>query len=193
MGTQSAPDHRIAALAGRQGGVVSHDQLQRLGLSPREITRRVQAGRLHPLHRGVYAVGHRARGPDARWWAAILALGGGFISHHSAAHAFGIRPTASSVVHITVQGRNGRERRAGIRVHRPLELPSDQVTVLRGLPITTPARTLLDLSASGIRNLDTVLDLAERRHLIDFAELHALLERYPRRPGTRSLKAQLAR
>ena len=65
--------------------------------------------------------------------------------------------------------------------------------MLHGLPITTPARTLLDLSAAGISNLDKVLDLAERQRLIDFAELHALLERYHRRPGTRSLKAQLAR
>jgi hypothetical protein len=78
-------------------------------------------------------------------------------------------------------------------VHRPLELPCDEVTSLRGLPITAPARTLLDLSAAGIRNLDTVLDRAEQMRLIDFGELHQLLQRYPRRPGTRSLKAQLAR
>ena len=78
-------------------------------------------------------------------------------------------------------------------MHRPLELPSDEVTSLRGLPITTPARTLLDLAVTGIRDLDTVLDRAEQQRLIDFAELHKLLERYPRRPGTRSLKAQLDR
>jgi hypothetical protein len=52
---------------------------------------------------------------------------------------------------------------------------------------------LLDLAASGIRNLDTLLDRAEHQRLISFGELHALLERYPGRPGTRSLKAQLAR
>jgi very-short-patch-repair endonuclease len=104
-----------------------------------------------------------------------------------------MRQTASGLVHVTVRGRGGRERRAGIKVHRPLELPGDEVTSLRGLPITTPARTLLDLSAAGVRNLDTVLDRAEHQRLVDFAELHALLQRYRRRPGTRSLKAQLDR
>ena len=69
------------------------------------------------------------------------------------------------------------------------------MTSLDGLPITTPARTLLDLAASGLRDkaLADALDRAERLRLLDFAELHRLLARYPRRPGTRSLKAQLAR
>ena len=135
MRGQSAPDVRISRLARRQGGLVSHDQLRAFGLSPDAIERRVRAGRLHPRHRGVYAVGHELLGPDGRWWAAILALGdGAFVSHHSAAHAFGIRQSASGLIHITVRGRNGRKRHAGIKVHRPLELPSDQVTVLRGLP-----------------------------------------------------------
>jgi hypothetical protein len=194
MGTQSAPDRLVAASAERQGGVIAHEQLLRLGLSAREIRRRVQSGRLHPLHRGVYAVGHRAPGPDAPWWRAVLALGGEtFLSHHSAAAAFGLRQSASGLVHVTVRGRNGRERRAGIKVHRPLGLPDDEVTSLRGLPITTPARILLDLAAAKVRDLDRVLDLAEHQRLISFGELHTLLERYPRRPGTRSLKAQLAR
>jgi hypothetical protein len=149
---------------------------------------------LHPRHRGVYVVGHEAPAPDGQWWAAVLALGeGSFVSHESAADAFGMRRSATSVVHVTVRGRNGRKRHAGIKVHRPRVLPDDEVTTLRGLPITTPARTLLDLAAVKIRNLDAVLDRAEQQRLIDFAELHTLLERYPRRPGTRSLKAQLAR
>ncbi len=184
----------MAAIAERQGGVVSFEQLRRGGLTAREIRRRVEAGRLHPVHRGVYAVGHALVSADGRRWAAALALGeGAFVSHHSAADALGMRRSASGLVHVTVRGRTGRKRHTGIRVHRPLALPDDEVTTLRGMPITTPARTLLDLSASGIRNLDTVLDRAEQMRLIDFADLHALLARYPRRPGTRSLKAQLAR
>ena len=114
------------------------------------------------------------------------------LSHVSAADAWGIAHSDARTMHVTVPP-GGRARRPGIRIHRSRALVADEVTVLRGLPITTPARTLLDLSAAGIRNLDTVLDLAERQHLIDFAELHALLARYPRRPGTHSLKAQLAR
>lgn len=194
MRLQSAPDVQIADLARRQGGFVSHDQLLAVGLSAPGIQRRVRAGRLHRRHRGVYAVGHELLGPDGRWWAAVLALGeGAFVSHGSAAHAFGMRVSASGIVHVTVRGRAGRARRGGIRVHRPLVLPGDEVTSLRGLPITTPARTLLDLAAAGIRNLETVLDRAEHQRVLDFADLRTLLERYPRRPGTRSLQAQVAR
>jgi very-short-patch-repair endonuclease len=190
----SAPDHRVARIAALQGGVISIGQLRDAGLSRQAVHERVVVGRLHRVHIGVFAVGHELLGPDGLWWAAVLALGdGSFVSHHSAADAFGMRKSASGLVHVTVRGRNGRDRRAGIRVHRPHALPSDEVTSLRGLPITTPARTLLDLAGAKVRNLDTVLDRAEQMRLIDFAELHALLERYHRRPGTRSLKAQLAR
>ena len=67
--------------------------------------------------------------------------------------------------------------------------------MLRGLPITTPARTVLDLAAAGLRDrpLEAVLDSAELLGVLDFAELHRLLARYPQRRGTRSLKAQLSR
>ena len=80
-------------------------------------------------------------------------------------------------------------------MHRPRALPDDEVTALRRLPITTPARTLLDLAAAGLRAraLETALDLAEQQQLLSFAELHQLLARYPRRPGTRLLTAQLDR
>jgi very-short-patch-repair endonuclease len=196
MGGQRAPDRLIARRAARQDGVVSFDQLVALGLSARQIDRRVEAGRLHRLHRGVYTVGHRGLGVDGRRWAAVLALGdGAFLSYHSAADAHGMRASGSGLIDVSVRGRGGRRRHSGIRVHRPHALPDDEVTTLRGLPITTPARTLLDLAVAGLREraLETALDQAEQRRLLDFAELHALLARYPRRPGTRSLKAQLDR
>jgi very-short-patch-repair endonuclease len=116
-----------------------------------------------------------------------------FLSHASAADAHGIRASRSATVHVSVRGRGGRKRHAGIRVHRPRALLDDEVTTLRGLPITTPARTLLDL-APGLhrRALEQALNHAELDARLDFAELRELLARYPRRPGTRSLKAQLA-
>jgi predicted transcriptional regulator of viral defense system len=194
MGGQSAPDRAIARLAARQGGVVSHAQLIARGVSRAAIERRLAVGRLHAVHRGVYAVGHRGIGVTGRRWAAVLALGEeAFLSHASAADAHGIRAYSSPIVHVTVRGRGGRKPHAGIRVHRPHALPQDEVTTLRGLPITTPARTLLDL-APGLhrRALEQALNHAELDARLDFAELHELLARYPRRPGTRSLKAQLA-
>ena len=192
MRHQVVPDRQIAEIAARQAGVIRHAQLRACGLSASGIQRRVRAGRLHRLFRGVYGVGHRAVGPVGRHWAAVLACGDGAVLSHGAARAaWGMRPTSSGGFDINV-ARGGRARRAGLRVHTATLLP-DEVTRLDGLPITTPARTLLDLATSGIRNLETVLDRAEQQRLVDFDELHSLLERYPRRPGTRSLKAQLAR
>jgi very-short-patch-repair endonuclease len=196
MRPQSAPRRALALRAARQGGVVSHEQLLRLGLSPEAIKRLVRGGRLIPLHRGVYAVGHPAVGVDGLRWAAVLALGDdAFVSHASAADALGIRASASRLMHVTVRGRGGRERRVGICVHRPRALPDDEVTTLRGLPITTPGRTLLDLAGTGLkgRALESALNQAELDVRLDFAELHKLLARYPRRPETRSLTAQLDR
>jgi Transcriptional regulator, AbiEi antitoxin/Protein of unknown function (DUF559) len=196
MRPQSAPDRVIAGLAARQDGVVSHEQLLRLGLTPQAVERRVRAGRLHVLHRGVYAVGHHVLGPDGRRWAAVLALGDdAFVSHHSAADGFGFRASGSALIDVSVRGRTGRKRHAGIRVHRPRALPDDEVTTLRDMPITTPARTILDLASVGLRAraLETALDQAEQQRVLDFGDLHELLARYPRRPGTRLLKAQLER
>jgi Transcriptional regulator, AbiEi antitoxin/Protein of unknown function (DUF559) len=195
MRGQVARDHEIAVLANGQGGVVSRAQLLRVGLSPKTIDRRVQAGRLHVLHRGVYAVGHRAIGVAGRQWAAVLALGAGAVlSHGNAAAAWEMRSSSSRLIHVTVPGRAGRRRRPGIRVHRPELLPHDEVTRLNGLPITTPARTLLDLAASGLRGrpLESALDQALHR-ILDFADLQRLLARYPMRPGSPSLEAQLSR
>jgi len=196
MDPQSAPDHAIARLAGAQGGVVSHEQLVRLGLSRDDVRLRRERGRLLRLHRGVFAVGHRVLGVDGRRWAAVLALGdGALVSHHTAADAYDIRRSDAPVVHVTVRGRNGRKRHGGIRVHRPHVLPDDEVTVHRGLPITTPARTLLDLASARLpaRALHDALDRADRLRVLDFAELRGLLARYPRRPGSALLNAQLAR
>jgi len=196
MRGQVARDHRIARIAERQGGAISRGQLLDLGLSPKGVDRRVQTGSLHPVHRGAYAVGHRTLGACGRRWAAVLALGdGAVLSHADAASAWDIRTTASGLIHVTVPGRSGRKRRPGIRVHRPESLPPDEVTTLEGLPITTPARTLLDLAASGLggRPLEAALDRAELLRVLDFAELQRLLARYPRRPGSPSLEAVLSR
>jgi hypothetical protein len=188
-------DRAVAAIADRQGGVVSRAQLLALGLGVAAIDHRVRTGRLHVVHRGVYSVGHRVLGAVGRRWAAVLACGpGAVLSHTSAADAWEIRASASGTMHVTV-GPGGRAPGRGIRAHRRRALPADEATQLDGLPITTPARTLLDLAAGGLRGrrLEAALDRAERLRILDFAELRALLERYPGRPGSPALKAQLSR
>jgi hypothetical protein len=143
----------------------------------------------------VYAVGHGRVGSEGLLWAAVFATGpGSVVSHVSAAAGWEMLRSSSRTVDVTV-GLGGRTAPRGIRLHRTRALADDEVTTLRGLPITTPARTLLDLAAAGLRDrpLATALDRAHKLRLLDFAELRRLLARYPRRAGTRSLKAQLAR
>jgi very-short-patch-repair endonuclease len=195
MREQLATDHAIAAIAERQGGIIGHSQLRELGLTTAAIHRRVQAARLHVKHRGVFAVGHRKTGIEGLWWSAVLAFRpDGVLSHLSAATAWDVRRSSARTIDLTV-GLGGRARRPGIRLHRSRSLPPDEITELRGLPITTPARTLLDLAAGGLRGrpLEAAVDSAERRRLLDFADLHRLLARYPTRPGSPSLKAVLSR
>jgi Transcriptional regulator, AbiEi antitoxin/Protein of unknown function (DUF559) len=187
-------DHQIAAVARRQGGVVARGQLKALGLSPSAIDRRMRAGRLHALPRGVYAVGHPVVGPLGGRWAAVLACGpGAALSDRAAGAAWEIRRTSAALIDVTVPA-SGRAIRPGIRLRSRPSLPADEVTELNGLPITTPARTLLDLAASGLNRtrLELAVDRAEKQRLLDFADLRALLDRYAGAPGTPSLKAVLA-
>jgi very-short-patch-repair endonuclease len=195
MRDQIAPDLQIAAIADRQGGVISTEQLHACGLSKQAIERRRRAGRLHPIHRGVYAVGHRVVGVVGHRWAAVLSCGeGAALSDGSAGDAWGLRAARSLTMHVTVASRAGRARRDGIRVHRRI-LASDEVTTLDGLPITTPARTLLDLAAAGLRGraLEAALDRAERQCKVDWSEVRRLLDRHAGRAGVPGLEATLAR
>ena len=188
------PDRLIAALAARQGGVVDHGQLREIGLSRTAIGRRIRAGLLHPKYVGVYAVGHPLLSVEGRRWAAVRACGpGAVLSHASAADAWGLRRSASAVIDVSVPDRSGR-RHSGVRIHRPRALPADEVSQLGGLPLTTPARTLLDLAATGVsgRRLEAALDQAERRVGMDWADLARLLERHRSRRGTPELRDRLA-
>jgi very-short-patch-repair endonuclease len=158
-GKVAKPDLRIAEIAVRQHGVISTSQLRRAEIGKGAIEGRVTAGRLHRVHRGVYAVGHPALSPEGRLFAAVLALGlgsfrggdsileywGAAVSHRSAAFLWGLLPVTDASCDVTVGGSGGRARRAGIRVHRSLSLVSADVTLRHGIPVTTPARTIDDL------------------------------------------------
>jgi very-short-patch-repair endonuclease len=180
-------DAAIAALAGRQHGRVSRAQLVELGLGRGAIAWRLQNGRLHPHHHGVYAVGHRALTREARWMAAVLAAGpGAVLSHRFAAALWGLCPVPTRSVEVWASGR--QRSRAGIRV-RHTRLQADEIAIEDGIPATTVARTLLDLAAVLPRHkLKRAMEQAEVLRLADNTSLDALLERYPRRHGTAALK-----
>jgi very-short-patch-repair endonuclease len=136
----------IARIAARQHGVVSLAQLRGAGMSKVAASRRTETGRLHRIHRGVYAVGHTRLTFEGRCMAAALALGdGAAISHTSAAALWGLLPPREGRIHLTISGDSGRERRPGISVHRSLSLIAGVTTRRNGIAVTKPARTLRDL------------------------------------------------
>ena len=139
-------DAAIAQIAARQHGIVTHTQLIAAGLVPSRVAHRVAAGRLHRVHRGVYAVGHRALSHEGRWMAAVLACGeGAALSHRSAAELWRLLDPRPGPIHVTVPTAAGRKQRQGLSIHRSLHLPIAATTRRNGIAVTTPARTLGDL------------------------------------------------
>jgi very-short-patch-repair endonuclease len=138
-------DPAVARLAARQHGVVTTRQLLLAGVLHSGIHDRQLSGRLHRIHRGVYAVGHTSIGNEGRWLAAVLACGNSAVlSHRSAGALWGIGPVPA-VVEVTVPGSGGRAVRKGIRLHRSTTLSPADVTRRAGIPVTTPDRTLAGL------------------------------------------------
>jgi very-short-patch-repair endonuclease len=155
---------KIAHLARRQHGHVARRQLVAAGVSPSLIDRRLATGDLIAVHHGVYAVAYRRDEPLALAAAAVLACGPrAVLSHDSAAALWGLRrwPKRPEVI-------APRIRRPGIRAHRSITLTAAEVTVERGLRVTTAARTLIDIRRR----------LSERRftRLVNDARLGRLLD-----------------
>lgn len=170
--------------------MVEARQLLARDISRHQISRLVRAGHLHPRHRGVYAVGHTVVSQRGLWMAAVLAVGeGAALSHQSAAALWGLGPVRSL---ITVTAPKERRRpRLKVHVHR---LQPDEVTVRDGIPVTTAARTLLDLAAVVPQDqLERALREAEVQGLADRTPLPVLLERHRGRMGTRALLAVMPR
>jgi very-short-patch-repair endonuclease len=140
------PDVAVAATAAQQHGVITLRQLLDAGLSPAGVTRRLRAGRLHRIHRGVYAVGHNGLNDRGRWMAAVLACGANAVlSHRSAAALWVLLPKAPPRIDVSIPGRGGRSVRDAISMHRPRRLERAETTERDGIPVTTTARTLADL------------------------------------------------
>ncbi len=134
----------VARLAARQRGVITRAQLRSGGLSAAAISRWLAAGRLHPLHRGVYLVGHGVPPPLASELAALVACGPtAALSYRTAAALWRILPSWTGPVEVTAPGRRCRPR-PGLTPHTGALSPRE-TTVRHGLRITTPARTLRDL------------------------------------------------
>jgi predicted transcriptional regulator of viral defense system len=185
-------DEAIAELAGRQYGVVTRAQLLAAGVGGGAIEGRMASGMLQPLHRGVYAVGHRALRREGRWIAAVLAAGpGAALSHRSAPELWAIRQSSGVRIEVNVP----RHRRSTPRLElHVVAMRADEVMVEDGIRVTSPARTLFDLATVlSPDQLEHAFNEAEIRRLASPVSLEALLARYPKRRGTATLKRVLAK
>jgi very-short-patch-repair endonuclease len=166
---RASADLAVAMLATAQHGVVERGQLRDLGLTDSAIARRIESGRLHRLRRGVYAVGHPVVGRLGQWLAAVLACGpGAHLSHASAAALQDIWRSDGALIHVTVPG-PGRRSGPRLYVHRASDLGPEEVRTQLGIPVTSPARTIVDLAATaaGERMVERLLDRAETLHIGD--------------------------
>jgi hypothetical protein len=135
-------DVRVARLAAEEWGVLSLDELRLCGLTRKEVMGRVRNGRLHPLYRGVYAVGHANVTQEGRFLAAVKACGAeAHLSHFSAAAHYGFVRWDDRYPEVTTTGTRSHR---GIRTHRTTQPDAMRH---RNIPTTTPARTLIDLAA----------------------------------------------
>ena len=181
----------VSELAGRQFGVVSREQLHQIGMKEGGIERRLRSGRLHPLHPGVYAVGHRSVSREGLWLAALL-WGGedAVLSHRSAAELWGVLEIDRSK-RIEISAPPETRSRTSIR-RRYTQLAPDEVTERSGLPVTTLSRTLMDLgSAIPGRRLERAVREAEYLHRYDPRDLWRMLGRHPGQRGTRAIRTCL--
>jgi very-short-patch-repair endonuclease/predicted transcriptional regulator of viral defense system len=184
-------DRAIAEIAARQHGVISRVQLLALGLSTSAIDYRLAIGRLHRIEREVYAVGHAHVTQPGRWLASVLTCGdAAVLSHRSAGAHLGIAPYDGRWIDVTARTR--RRSRGRIKVHRARLEPED-TTVEDNIPLTTVARTVLDLAAIvDLRRVERALERAEKLDLFDLREIERTCARATGHHGLRAISQALA-
>jgi hypothetical protein len=178
----------VGQLAVSAHGVVTRAALSRAGVTAEEIKQRLRRGSLLRVHWGVYRVGHQAPSIEARYLAAVWACGeGALLSGRAAAYLLGIlkgSPPPPEVMTPT-------ERRIkGVKTRRSRRIDPRDATTRRGIPVTTVARTLVDLAAVlSADDLARACHEAGVRHGTTPADVEAVLARRPRSPGAAKLRA----
>jgi very-short-patch-repair endonuclease len=181
-------EEKVGRLAASQHGVVTRGQLLRAGISVDQIAHRVRTGALLPVHRGVYRVGHRSPSLEARYLAAVLACGeGALLSGRAAAHLYGLLKGPAPPPVVTTRTEH---RVPGVTTRQSRQ--PDRGTTWRGIPITTIARTLVDVAA------DLPLDALARacheagvKHRTTPRQVDAVLAQRPNSPGAHNLHSIL--
>jgi hypothetical protein len=180
-------ERAVGVVATRQHGVIAHRQLVALGFGRGAIRRWLECGRLGRVHAGVYAVGHARLTARGRWIAGVLACGeDAVLSHASAGVLWDLLPARGAQIHVTVP-RRGARRPRGVVLHATLHLPSEQRAIRDAIPVTSVARTLLDIAESDPIRLPRAWDTAERLRLLDLRAVEATCEHGRGRRGLKHL------
>lgn len=179
-------------MAARQHGVVSIRQLRRLGYSYDSVERAVAAGHVHRLRQGVYAVGHTDLSLHGQCLAAVLGCGPrALLSHWSAAWLWGLMPTEPVPIHVTTP--ISRRSRAGLRIHRSRTLAEEDRALHEVIPVTSVARTALDLAARvRRRSVERMLRRGEELELFDLVAFESILARNKGHRGAAPLRRAIA-
>jgi very-short-patch-repair endonuclease len=174
--------------------VVCARQLYALGLSKDQVSDRAAAGWLHRLHRQVYAVGHLSLTREGYWLAAVLSCGeGAILSHQGAAELWGLRRRRGGrPIDVTIPHAAGRRPRPGLAIHRATTLRREERTLHCRIPVTTPARTVLDLATFlPRRQLERAIDEVDRLKLCTEEDLERVIDAHFGRRGAGALRALL--
>lgn len=182
----------VWALAAQQHGVVARHQLLAFGLSAAAIEHRLRKGRLHRIMRGVYAVGRPELTQPGRWMAAVLRCGPtAALSYSSAGACLGILPEKDGPVEVSVAATTNFQE-PGIHIHRRRSLGPEDISIVRGIRVTRPVVTLVDLASRlSPRQLEAAINEAHNLDLVDPDALRRQLKRMSRRPGLAPLRRLL--
>ena len=181
--------HPLLELATKQHGVISTRQLKTLGYGRNSASKANRVGRLRRIHRGVYLVGHERLTWEGRCMGAVLAASPAVASHLSAGWLWGLLRNRPGTIHVTVPA--PRRAKRPFVVHFA-DLPAGDRTVLKDIPVTSLARTKLDLAALlSISQLERILERSEELRRFDLMVIEALLSRTVGHPGHGRLRKAL--
>jgi very-short-patch-repair endonuclease len=188
MQVEASGDAEVARIAGAQKGDVVRLQLQAAGIGRGAIAHRLATARLTAVHPGVYYAGSPPFAALAEEMAAVLHYRGyAVLSHRSAAWLWGLVDSRPSETTLTIV--RGCHPRPGIKLHRVRALDAQEVRIRSGLPVTSPARTLLDFAADAeTGELEHAIATARFRDFASNRELERVLARNPARKGCGRLR-----
>jgi Protein of unknown function (DUF559) len=184
---KSEQHHRIRERFRLQNGFITRQQLLALGLTPSAVDGRLRSGRYVAVHSGVYSEGVPRRDPVGRATAAVLACGSeAVLSHGSAASLWGFHALWADTLEVTT---TVRRTRPGITVYRCRSLEPRDITRHWEIPVTTPARTVLDIAPSlTAKQLTRLVNDARLSRYLLIDALVDVLDRNPYDRGTRLLR-----